>query len=147
MPTAQTTSNTATLSRLHEAANSGDAELISKTIDEVFQPDVLIHTPAPSEATGTQALKHVRAVPLRAFPDLHITVQDVTAEEDKVISRNTATRTHQGQYRGLPPTGKTITNNETFILRFPGARIAETWGVIDVFSQMKQLGVIPGGSS
>jgi predicted ester cyclase len=44
---------------------------------------------------------------------------------------------------GLPPTGKPVTYNEIFIFRFAGGRIAETWGVVDVFSQMKQLGVIP----
>jgi hypothetical protein len=45
---------------------------------------------------------------------------------------------------GLPPTGKSVTCNEIFILRFVNGRIAETWGVVDVFSQLKQLGVIPG---
>jgi predicted ester cyclase len=44
---------------------------------------------------------------------------------------------------GLPPTGKSVTYNEIFILRFVNGRIAETWGVVDVFSQLKQLGVIP----
>jgi predicted ester cyclase len=44
---------------------------------------------------------------------------------------------------GLPPTGKTVTYNEIFIFRFANGRIADTWGVVDVFSQMKQLGVIP----
>jgi predicted ester cyclase len=43
---------------------------------------------------------------------------------------------------GIPPTGKSITYNEIFILRFTDGRIAETWGVVDVLSQMKQLGVI-----
>ena len=45
---------------------------------------------------------------------------------------------------GLPPTGKSVKYNEIFIFRFAGGRIAETWGVVDVFSQMKQLGLIPG---
>ena len=44
---------------------------------------------------------------------------------------------------GLPPTGKSIIYNEIIIFRFVNGRIAETWGVVDVFSQMKQLGAIP----
>ena len=44
---------------------------------------------------------------------------------------------------GLPPTSKSIIYNEIFICRFTGGRIAQTWGVVDVFSQMKQLGTIP----
>lgn len=137
------TSDKATFNRLHEAVNSGDAELVDKTIDEIVEPDVLIRTPLPVEATGAQALKEVFARLLRAFPDLHITVEDVIAEGDKIVSRNTVTGTHQGEYMGRPPTGRSITYNEIFIFRFAGGRIAETWGVVDVLAQMRQLGMLP----
>jgi predicted ester cyclase len=79
----------------------------------------------------------------RAIPDLHITIEDLIEDGDKVVSRNMVTGTHRGDYMGIPPTGKSVTYNEIFILRFTGGRIAETWGIVDVFSQMKQLGVIP----
>jgi predicted ester cyclase len=79
----------------------------------------------------------------RAFPDLHITVEDLIEEGDKVVERDTVTGTHQGEYMGLPPTGKSVAYNEIFIMRFVNGRIAEIWGVVDVFSQMKQLGMIP----
>jgi predicted ester cyclase len=64
------------------------------------------------------------------------------AEGDKVVSRNSVTGTHLGDYMGRPPTGKHVTYNEIFIFRFADGRVAETWGVVDVFAQMKQLGVI-----
>lgn len=143
MSTAQETGNKAMFSRFHDAANTGDAEVISKTIDEVFEPDVLFHAPMPTEATGAQALKQVWAVLLRAFPDIHVAVEDMIAEGDKVVFRSTVTGTHQGEYRGLPATGKSVTYNEIFIVRFAGGRIAEIWGVVDVFAQMRQLGVVP----
>ena len=136
-------SNKETLRRLHDAINTGDAEHISNTIDEVVEPDVLIRTPLPVEATGAQALKEVFARLHRAFPDLHITVEDLIAEGDKVVSRNSVTGTHRGEYLGRPPTGKSITYNEIFIFRFVNARVAETWGVVDVLSQLRQLGVVP----
>jgi steroid delta-isomerase-like uncharacterized protein len=143
MSTAQETSNKATFRRIVDATNTHDGELISKTIDEVALPDALIRTPLPSQATGVQAIKEVFATLHRAFPDLQVTVEDLVAEGDKVVARNTVTGTHQGgEYMGLPPTGKSITYNEIFILRFADGRIAETWGVVDVLSQMKQLGVI-----
>jgi hypothetical protein len=62
-------SNKATFGRFHDAMNTGDAEVISKTIDEIVLPDVLIRTPLPVEATGAQALKQAMAVLQRAFPD------------------------------------------------------------------------------
>ncbi|WP_329416256.1 ester cyclase [Nocardia vinacea] len=49
----------------------------------------------------------------------------------------------RSDYRGLPPTGRSVTYNEIFIVRFVDGRIAEIWGVVDVFAQMQQLGAIP----
>ena len=142
MSTAQAASNKATFRRFHDAfANSGDAEFISKTIDEIVEPGVKNHTPV--EATGAQVLKDLFARLHQAFPDLHVTIEDLIEEGDKVVGRNTLTGTHQGEYMGLPPTGKSIIYNEIIIFRFVNGRIAETWGVVDVFSQMKQLGAIP----
>jgi predicted ester cyclase len=66
------------------------------------------------------------------------------AEGDKVASRHTVTGTNQGEYMGRPPTGKSVTYNEMFIVRFTDGRVAEIWGVVDVLSQLKQLGLIPG---
>ncbi|HEX5198209.1 MAG TPA: nuclear transport factor 2 family protein, partial [Gaiellales bacterium] len=59
MSTDQETSNKATFRRLRDAVNTGDMELISKTIDELVAPDMLIRTPLPIEATGAQAAKQV----------------------------------------------------------------------------------------
>lgn len=143
MSTAQETSNKAAVRTFCDAANTGDAELISETIDELVEPDALIRTPLPIEASGAQLLKEVFGRLHRAYPDLHITVEDVIAEGDRVVARNTVSGTHQGEYMGIPPTGKSITYKEIFIARLVNGRIAETWGVVDVLSQMRQLGVIP----
>lgn len=141
MSTPQIANNKATVRRLHELWNIRDVELISKTIDEAVHPDMLLHTPM-GEATGPGALKQVMAIGHRVFPDLHVTVEDVIAEGDKVVARNTVTGTHQGQYLGLPPTGKRVAYSEIFIFRFSDGRVAEISGVVDVFSQMRQLGAI-----
>jgi steroid delta-isomerase-like uncharacterized protein len=105
---------------------------------------VRIGTPLPIEATGAEALKQVWATLLRAYPDLHVTVEDLFGEKDRLVARNTVTGTHQGEYLGVPPTGKSVTYNEMVIVRLADGRIAETWGVVDLLSQMKQLGAIPG---
>ena len=142
------TRNKATLRRFRDALSRGDAEMTSKTIDEIVAPDVLIRTPLPVQSTGAQALKEVFARLHRAFPDLQVAVNDLIAEGDKVVSRNTVTGTHRGEYMGLPPTGRSVAYDEIFIVRFVDGRIAETWGVVDVISQMKQLGAFgaPSGS-
>lgn len=142
MSTAQESSNKATFRRFHDAfANAGDAEFISKMVDEIAEPGVKNRTPV--EATGARVLKELFARVHQVFPDLHVTVEDMIEEGDKVVGRNTLTGTHQGDYMGLPPTGKPVSYDEIIIFRFVSGRIAETWGVVNVFSQMKQLGMIP----
>ncbi len=143
----QATSTKALARHFCEAMNTGDADIITGTIDELVAPDALIRTPLPVDATGAQKLKEVFGRLHRAFPDLHITVEDLIAEGDKVVARNTVTGTHQGEYMGLPTTGKSVTYKEIIIFRVAGGRIAETWGGVDVFSQLRQLGAIPGRSS
>lgn len=140
---AEISTNKPTVRRFHDVANTGDAELLSETVDEIVEPHALIRTPLPLEASGAQALKEVFSRLHRVFPDLQVTIEDLIEEGDKVVSRNSVTGTHQGEYMGLPPTGKSVTYNEIFVFRFVNGRIAETWGVVDVFSQMKQLGLIP----
>lgn len=143
MSTAEEARNKATFRQFQDATNTHDADFISKTVDEIVHPDALIRTPLPLQATGAQALKEIFATLHRTFPDLHVTVEDLIAEGDKVVGRNTVTGTQQGEYMGHPPTGKTVTYNEIFIFRFADGRIAETWGVVDVLSQIKQLGFAP----
>jgi predicted ester cyclase len=143
MSTAEELSNKETFKRFHEAANTGDAEFLSKTIDDLVAPDAAIRTPLPIDATGAELLKQVWAMLLRIYPDIHLTVDDVIAEGDKVVARNTVTGTHQGEFMGVAPTGKPVTYNEIFIFRFADGRVVETWGVVDVYAQMKQIGVLP----
>ena len=137
------TANKAAFLRFHEAANTGDIDVISTTIDELVAPDAAIRTPLPIGATGAQALKQVWALLLRAYPDIHLTVEDVIAEGDKVVGRTTVTGTHRGEFMGVAPTGKPVTYHEIFIFRFADGRVVESWGVVDVYAQMKQIGVLP----
>jgi predicted ester cyclase len=145
--TAAEAHNKATVRQLCDAMNTGDPERISGAIDELVEPNALIRTPLPLRTTGAQKLKEVFTRLHRAFPDLQITIEDLIAVGDKVVSRNSVTGTHQGEYMGVSPTGTSVTYDEIFIFRFAGGRIAETWGVVDVLSQMRQLGVIPAALS
>ncbi|GAB7035751.1 ester cyclase [Streptomyces sp. NPDC021749] len=143
MSAAGTTTHTATLHRFHSAMNSGEPEVVAKAIDEFVAPDLLFHAPVPMGDTGAEALKRVWEVLLRAFPDIRVNIEETITEGDKVVSRNTVTGTHLGEYQGLPPTGKTVTYNEIFIFRFVDGRIAEIRGVVDVLAQLRQLGALP----
>ncbi|MEV4428972.1 ester cyclase [Streptomyces sp. R-07] len=143
MSATEAASNIAALHRFHSATNSGDPALVAKAVDEFTTPDLLFHAPVPMGATGPEALKRVWEALLRAFPDIRVTVEETVAEGDRVVSRNTVTGTHRGEYRGLAPTGRTVTYSEIFVLRFVDGRIAEIHGVVDVLTQLRQLGALP----
>ncbi|CAM5682460.1 hypothetical protein STANM337S_07440 [Streptomyces tanashiensis] len=102
MSAAEATGNIAALHRFHSATNSGDPGLVARAIDELAAPDMVFHAPVPLGATGAEALKRVWETLLRAFPDLHVTVEETVAEGDRVVSRNTVTGTHRGEYRWRP---------------------------------------------
>lgn len=137
-----TEQNKATFRRLHESVNTGDRELVIRTINEIIHPDAVLHLPVPPSATGARGIEQIMTVLLRAYPDLHIEVEDQIAEDDKVVGRSVVTGTHRGEHLGLPPTGKTVRYNEIFVFRFTEGRVVEIWGVADVFAQLKQLGAI-----
>jgi hypothetical protein len=142
MSTATAAANKSLFMQFHNAMNSCDIEVIEKTIDEFIAPDVIIGTPLPVPSTGSQAFKDVWNILLRTYPDIHLTVEDLIAEGDKVVGRTVVTGTQQGEFMGHAPTGNRVTYNEIFILRVADGQITEVWGVVDIFAQMRQVGVI-----
>ena len=69
--------------------------------------------------------------------------EEPIAESDKVAIRVIMHGTHQGEFFGIPPTGKQVTVSGIHIVRIANGRIAEHWGTIDDLGFMRQLGVIP----
>jgi predicted ester cyclase len=83
---------------------------------------------------------------LAAFPDWHMTVEDLIAGGDKAVARVTVTGTHKGEFMGVPPTGTRAEVQLIDIMRFDGAGlVSEHWGVADMLSLLQQLGVVPAG--
>lgn len=137
----------AAVRRLYETMSGGDAAAVDRMIDELTHPELDLHTPLPSDASGREKLKQGEAALRRAFPDLRLDVQEVIAEGDKAVVRVAVTGTHEGEHMGLPPTGKPFAIDEIMIFRFDAdGRIVAVRGLVDVFSQMQQLGVIPAAA-
>jgi predicted ester cyclase len=112
--------------------------------DEVIAPDFIEHAPLPPGwPSGLAAVKQYVTTLRAAFPDFRYTVEDEIAEGDTVVLRATARGTHQGEFFGIPATGKQATWTEMHICRLAGGRIAEHWVEQDNLGLLQQLGVIP----
>jgi steroid delta-isomerase-like uncharacterized protein len=113
--------------------------------DELFVTDYVHHDPTlpPELQRGLDNYKQVNAMFLAAFPDLHGTIEDLIAEENKVATRLTWCGTHKGELMGIPPTGKQVTMTMIAIHRIANGKIAEGWVNFDALGMMQQLGVIP----
>jgi predicted ester cyclase len=77
-----------------------------------------------------------------AFPDLRITIEEIFSEDNFVIFRSTMYGTHQGIFKGIQPTGKTITVTLIDIIRVEHGKFMEHWGGPDLFDLLKQLGAV-----
>ena len=80
---------------------------------------------------------------LNAFPDCHVTIDDMIAEGDRVATKKTFTGTHTAELNGIPPIGKQVSITYIDILRLRNGKIVEHWLSMDQMSFMQQLGVLP----
>ncbi len=76
------------------------------------------------------------------FPDVVSTIEDLIAEGDKVVARWRARATHQGEYMGIPPTGKEVEFTGISVYRIEAGKIAESWNEEDELGLMRQIGAV-----
>lgn len=78
-----------------------------------------------------------------AFPEARFTIEDLIAEGNTIAFRQTLRGTHQGDYLGIPPTGKQVTIPGISVFRIANGKAIEQWTNADDLGGMQQLGVLP----
>ena len=78
-----------------------------------------------------------------AFPDFQFEVLDQVAEGDRVATRWAAHGTHQGEFQGVPPSGKRVKITGITIFRLADRKLIEGWTSEDVLGLLQQIGVLP----
>jgi steroid delta-isomerase-like uncharacterized protein len=111
-------------------------------LDELFSPAYVDNSGMASSNT-LDSTKDFFTDLFTAFPDMKATIHDQVAENDKVVTRKTLSGTHQGQYMGVPPTGRQIDVDVIDIFRIEDGKIIEHWALADMLGAMQQLGAIP----
>lgn len=78
----------------------------------------------------------------KALPDMRVTVNNIVAEGDLVSVHWTASGTNTAEGWGIPATGKRISIHGMTLFRFERGLIQEEWSVFDMYSILKQLGLL-----
>ena len=113
-------------------------------IDSIFAEDFVDHMASSGGlfVGGMDGLKRGYATFLNAFPDLHVTVEAMIAEGDKVVAYKTLTGTHSGPHLGIPATNKCVQYQIISIYGVKNGKIVGYWGLQDEMSLMRQFDVI-----
>ncbi len=112
-------------------------------MNELFAPDFVEHTSYGPPTQSRDAARQGLAGSFTAMPDMRVTVEDMIAEGDKVVTRFIMQGTQRGAFMGIPATDKAVTTTNIAIMRFENGKIAENWVESDTLGMMRQLGVIP----
>ena len=121
-----------------EVQSKGNTDLV----DEICSPEFVNHSAPPGLRADLEGIKILTTMFKGAFPDSYFTVEDMIAEGDKVVTRKTFHGTHEGEFMGIPPTGRRVSLGLIDIVRVSEERAMEHWSVGDDLGMMQQLGVI-----
>ncbi len=133
-----------------------NAMLVRRAIEEIWNrgnyaalndfvaADIVVHAATPGEEIhGPEGIKRFYGMLRTAFPDLRFTVEDQIAEGDRVVTRWTATGTHDGEFQGIPPTGKQVRLTGIDIDRLADGKVVECWPEVNEVGLLRQLGALP----
>jgi len=109
-------------------------------LDELMTPDVVYHGTS-MEMHGVEEYKQVYNMYRSALHDTQITIEELIAEGDKVMTRLITRGVHKGELAGIPPTGNEFKNSQFTVFRLIDGKIAEEWEIFDELGMMMQLGM------
>ena len=119
-----------------EVQGGGDYALF----DELFSDGFVDHTPQPGRTPDKAGALELYKTLRSAFPDFHAVIHWQATEGNLVTTFKTYHGTHQGEFFGVAPTGRTIHFETVDAMRVVDGQITEHWGVANLFSLMEQLG-------
>jgi steroid delta-isomerase-like uncharacterized protein len=133
-----TEENKAVIRRFYEEVwNKGNVDVAL----EVFADDYIRHDLRPGKALpGGEGQRRIAAEFRAAFPNVHMGVDLMVAEDDLVVARWTTTGTNTGPWNGVAPTGKPIQYSGVNIFRLANGKVVEIWNHRDDLGVMQQTG-------
>lgn len=131
--------NVRTIRRMVDDAVNADR---SDLLEQFVHPGVRVHPGTPGAAPDTVGVDELAAA-FRGFhttfPDLHVRIEDVVADEDRVAARWVASGTHSAELAGIAATGRTVTWGGTDVYRLVDGKVVEWWRNDDTAWLLDQL--------
>ncbi len=127
---------------IEEVINNKDLSVI----DELVAEDCVDHTPMPGQGPGREGVRQAMQMLTTAFPDTRFEVLAEAAEGDLVATVTRMTGTNEGEFMGMPATGRRVSVLASDMSRASGGRLVEHWGFFDQGAMMEQLGMSQGGA-
>ena len=108
-------------------------------VDEVVSPRFTSHDWPEDGPTGPQGFRNYYSAIRSALPDARYAVDDLIAEGDRVVVRWRLLGTHEGDFRGIAPTGRPIVLKGIAIYRVEGGKLMERWVVSDLYGVLEEI--------
>ncbi len=121
-----------------EGVNGGDLEVF----DTVAAPDVVYAGATVGDESGIEALKRIYGEALTGFPGIQYSFLTSVVSDDTVAVRYAVEGVHNGDFRGLAPTGNTITWNHSAFARVECGQITEMWAEVNQLDRLRQFGIL-----
>jgi predicted ester cyclase len=99
--------------------------------EEIIAPDYVNHTAGGGIGTGRLGFVQGLRALHTAFPDWHVTIEELIAEGDIVVDRFTIRATHSGSANGVAATGRRVQTLGMHMWRLAGGKLVEGWYVTD----------------
>jgi predicted ester cyclase len=115
---------------------------IHDVIEQRFAPEFVNHAAPPGLPPTREGNEMFSLAFRQAFPDYQVTIHDVIVEGDKVATRKTFSGTHQGDWMGVPASGRNVSFGAIDIVRIAGGKVVEHWAQFDMLTLMQQIGVL-----
>jgi steroid delta-isomerase-like uncharacterized protein len=128
--------NKAIVRRFVEEFKTGGDETVA---DELRSPLFVNHSAPPGAERGPEGGRQLFRALRTAFPDLSVDIDDMVAEGDKVVTRQTFRGTHRGEWLGIPATGRAVQWAVIDIIRLQDGRLVDHWAVADFHGLLQQL--------
>ncbi len=127
------------IQRFYQAVDEGD----TSHIEELFAPEWVNIDPALPPMQGLDGARALVSLFTTSFPDFTSQIEMMAAETDRVAVRASHTGTHEGEFMGIPATGRRVTVTATGIFTCKDGKLIENRVVFDAFGLLQQIGVIP----